>query len=204
MARFAPASLELDVLQQDVMSTYSRVAEDPEGDFHFHRGAQYAASALQYDAEELALLPSGSTAAFAGVANPLLNAEIVPGETVLDIGCGGGMDLLFAARRTGPKGRAIGVDITEAMRLRASKSAAALGLNQVEILEGDALSLPVEDQSVDLVISNGVLNLTPNKLRAFREIARVLKPGGRLSLADIAIGKELSLDTREDIDLWSS
>jgi len=203
MAKFAPVGVPQETLKDEIVSIYSRVAEEPGGDFHFNRGAQYAAETLGYDAEELALLPTGSTNSFAGVGNPFVGEPIEEGATVLDIGCGAGMDVLIAARRVGPKGRAIGVDFTESMRRRATKSAAALGLKNVEILSGDALSLPVEDESVDVVISNGVLNLTPNKLRAFREIARVLKPGGRLQIADIVLAEDLSERARSDIDLWT-
>jgi ubiquinone/menaquinone biosynthesis C-methylase UbiE len=113
------------------------------------------------------------------------------------------MDLLLAARRVGPSGRAIGVDMTDAMVERASASARALGLAQVEVRKGDATSLPVESASIDVVISNGVINLVPEKERAFAEIVRVLKPGGRLQLGDILLVVELSEDTRRNIDLWT-
>jgi SAM-dependent methyltransferase len=203
MAKFAPAAVPQETLKDEIVSIYSRVAEEPGGDFHFNRGARYAAETLGYDAEELALLPTGSTNSFAGVGNPFVGEPIEEGATVLDIGCGAGMDVLIAARRVGPRGKAIGVDFTESMRRRAMKSAAALGLKNVEIVSGDALSLPVEDETIDVVISNGVLNLTPNKLRAFREIVRVLKPGGRLQIADIVLAEDLSERTLSDIDLWT-
>jgi len=130
-------------------------------------------------------------------------APILPGETVLDIGCGAGTDLLLAARRVGPSGRAIGVDMTKAMRDRAHDSAAAAGLTNVEVHCADATALPITDASVDVVISNGVLNLVPEKERAFGEIYRVLRPGGRLQLADIALDAELAEDVRRNIDLWT-
>jgi ubiquinone/menaquinone biosynthesis C-methylase UbiE len=129
--------------------------------------------------------------------------QIHTGETVLDIGCGAGMDLLLVAGRTGPAGHAIGVDMTDAMIERARKSATEAGLSQVEIRKGDATSLPVADDSVDVVISNGVLNLVPEKERGFAEIIRILKPGGRLHLADIALDVELPEDARRNIDLWT-
>src|SRR2546429_6075375 len=134
---------------------------EPEGEFHFHGGPAYAAEFLGYDAGELAALPPDCTASFAGIGNPLAIGPICVGETVLDIGCGAGMDLLLAAKRTGPKGHAIGVDITNAMVERARKSATAAGLHQVEVRTGDATSLPVADGSIDVVSSNGVLNLVP-------------------------------------------
>ena len=172
-------------------------------DFHFHRGPAYAAEFLGYDASELADLPSDCTASFAGVANPIAIGPIDDGETVLDIGCGAGMDLLLAARRAGQTGRAIAVDMTDAMVERARTTATKAGLRQVEVRKGDATSLPVADDSVDVVISNGVLNLVPEKERGFAEIIRVLKPGGRLQLADIALDVELPEVALRNIDLWT-
>jgi ubiquinone/menaquinone biosynthesis C-methylase UbiE len=182
---------------------YSRVAAAPDGAFHFHRGPQYAASRLGYDAAELAGLPADVTASFAGVGNPHAIESIREGEVVLDIGCGAGTDLLLAARRVGPQGRAIGVDMTEAMRRRAAAGAATCGLVNVDVRDGDATALPVDDQSIDVVISNGVLNLVPDKPRALGEIARVLKPGGRGQIADIVIGEVLPDSALREIDLWT-
>lgn len=198
-----PVDLNTTVLRTEISNIYGRVAEDPEGAFHFHRGPEYAAEFLGYDAAELALLPSECTAAFAGIGNPLAIGTLYSGETVLDIGCGAGMDLLLAARRVGPDGRAIGVDMTDGMVERARQSAEAAGFRQVEIRKGDATALPVADASIDVVSSNGVLNLVPEKERGFAEIMRVLKPGGRLHLADIALDVELPEDARRNIDLWT-
>jgi SAM-dependent methyltransferase len=203
MAIACPVNLDTQVLRREVSSVYSRVAADPNGSFHFHRGPRYAAEFLGYDAAELAALPEATTASFAGVANPLAIARLEAGETVVDIGCGAGMDLLLAARRVGPAGRAIGVDMTDAMIERARASAAALGLAHVEVRRGDATQLPVEDASVDVVISNGVLNLVGEKDLAFAEIARVLRPGGRLQLGDIVVDDWLSEEIRSNIDLWT-
>ncbi len=138
------------------------------------------------------------------MSNPLSIGEVPVGATVLDIGCGAGMDLLLAARRVGPTGRAIGVDMTPVMLERTREAARKLGLEHVELREGDAEALPVEDDSVDVVISNGVLNLTTDKAKAFSEILRVLKPGGRLMLGDIVVAEELSEGIRNDIDLWAA
>jgi len=198
-----PVDLNTSVLRTEIWNIYGRVAEDPEGDFHFHRGPAYAAEFLGYDAAELAALPPDCTASFAGIANPIAIGPIHLGETVLDIGCGAGMDLLLLARRTGATGHAIGVDMTDLMIERARKSAATVSLGQVEVRKGDATALPVADESVDVVSSNGVLNLVPEKERAFSEIVRVLKPGGRLHLADIALDVELPEDARKNIDLWT-
>jgi SAM-dependent methyltransferase len=203
MAIACPVDLDTQVLRSEVSKVYSRVANDPNGDFHFHRGSEYAAQFLGYDPVELAALPAQCTASFAGIANPHTIARILPAETVLDIGCGTGMDLLLAARRVGPSGRAIGIDMTEAMRDRASASAAAAGLTNVEVHRADATALPLPDASIDVVISNGVLNLVPEKEKAFAEIKRVLRPRGRLQLADIVLDAELGEDARRNIDLWT-
>ena len=198
-----PVDLNTAVLRSEISNIYRRVADDPGGEFHFHRGPAYAAEFLGYDAGELATLPPDCAASFAGIGNPLAVGPIRPGETVLDVGCGAGMDLLLAARRTGTGGHAIGVDMTDAMLERARKSAEAAGLRQVELRKGDATALPVAEASIDVVSSNGVLNLVPEKELGFAEIFRVLKPGGRLHLADIALDVELTEDARRNIDLWT-
>jgi SAM-dependent methyltransferase len=203
MAIACPIDLNTEVLRSEISSIYGRVAKEPDGEFHFHRGPSYAVEFLGYDAGELAALPPDCTASFAGIGNPLAIGPIHAGETVLDIGCGAGMDLLLAAKRAGPDGEAIGVDMTDAMVERARKSATTAGLRQVEIRKGDATALPAEDASIDVVSSNGVLNLVPEKERGFSEIFRVLKPGGRLHLADIALDVELPEDARRNIDLWT-
>jgi SAM-dependent methyltransferase len=203
MATSCPIGLDVDQLRREVSFIYARVADDPSGDFHFHRGADYAASLLGYDATELAAIPATTTASFAGVGNPHCVAPIEPGETVIDIGCGAGTDLMLAARRVGPTGKAIGVDMTPAMAERARVGASAMGLDHVEIRVGDALELPIESGTVDVIISNGVINLTPDKDRAYAEAFRVLKPGGRFQLADIIVATELSEKIRNDIDLWT-
>lgn len=205
MARTCPAGFNVDKLHQLVRAEYDRVAREPGGNFHFHRGPQYAAGMLRYDAQELASVPEDSTAAFAGVGNPQRIGPIEPGETVLDVGCGGGMDLLLAAKRTGPQGRVIGVDMTPAMIERAKRSALKAGLwENVDIRRGTAEELPVESDSIDVVLSNGVLNLSSDKTRAFAQIYRVLRPGGRLYLADVVVQRELSLAARSDVDLWAA
>jgi arsenite methyltransferase len=203
VALACPVDLDTQLLRAEISNIYARVATHPEGNFHFHRGPAYAAEFLGYDAAELALLPAEATASFAGIGNPHAIAPLATGEAVLDIGCGAGTDLLLAARRVGAQGRAIGVEMTEAMVEHARSAASVAGLPQVEVLKGDATSLPVPDASVDVVISNGVLNLVPEKEKAFSEIVRVLRPAGRLQLADIAVEAELGEDVRRNIDLWT-
>ena len=203
MAIACPVDLDTRKLRDEIRSIYARVASDPSGEFHFHRGPDYAAEFLRYHRAALALLPAQSTASFAGVANPHRVAPIEEGSVVVDIGCGAGMDLLLAAKSAGPRGRAIGIDMTEAMAEKARASARAAGLDNVEVRLGDAMSLPLEDSSADVVISNGVLNLTSDKSVAFGEVFRVLKPGGRFLYADIVVASELSESTRNDVDLWT-
>jgi len=203
MTLVCPVDLDSMQLRREVQEMYSRVATSPDGTFHFHRGAAYAAQWLGYDAAELATLPIDVTQSFAGIGNPHAIAPLAAGVSVLDIGSGAGTDLLLAARHVGPSGRAIGIDMTAEMRERARAGAQHCDLRHVDVLEGDATHLPLEDASVDIVISNGVLNLVPEKDRAFAEIARVLRPGGRLQVADIVTGVELSEAIRRDIDLWT-
>ena len=203
MAIACPVDLDTLKLRAEIQSIYARVAADPSGEFHFHRGPEYAAQRLHYDAAELSTLPDTVTESFAGVGNPHAIAPLPVGATVVDIGSGAGTDLLLAALHVGPNGRAIGVDMTEAMRDRARRGAATCGLAQVDVREGEATALPVETESVDIVISNGVLNLVAEKREAIAEIRRVLKPGGRVQIADIVLGVELPEDARKDIDLWT-
>jgi len=203
MALTCPVDLDTLRLRKEIQSIYARVASEPGGDFHFHRGPAYAAGWLGYDADALAALPSSSTDSFAGVANPHRIAPLAAGATVVDIGCGAGMDLLLAAKAVGPTGRAIGVDMTEAMAERTRAGARSLGLNQLEVRIGDALALPIESGTVDAVMSNGVINLTPDKVAAFSEVFRVLKPGGEFLYGDIVLGVDLEEKERRDVDLWT-
>jgi arsenite methyltransferase len=211
MALSAPVGFDVSFLRDQVRATYDEVACNPSKSFHFHRGPDYAHDFLGYDRDDLVALPESCTARFAGVGNPLQigNDPAIggpqPGQTVLDHACGAGMDLLLAARRIGPEGRAIGVDMTPTMRDIAAASADLAGLGAVvDIRDGYMEALPVEDRSVDLVISNGVINLAPDKQQVFAEIRRVLRPGGRLFLADVVVQRELTLDARGNPELWAA
>jgi arsenite methyltransferase len=158
---------------------------------------------LRYRPDELATIPAECTASFAGLGNPHRIGPIIPGETILDVGCGSGMDLLLAARQTGVTGRAIGIDMTPSMIERAKCAALKTGLWQnVEIRRGMAEELSVQSGTIDVVISNGTVNLSTDKRQVFSEIYRVLRPGGRLYLADVVVQRELSLSARSDINLW--
>src|SRR6266702_36311 len=192
MAIACPIDLDTLKLRAEIQSIYAHVAANPSGEFHFHRGPEYAAARLHYDAAELARLPRSVTESFAGVGNPHGVASLLAGATVVDTGAG--TDLLLAAFHVGDGGRAIGVDMTEAMRERARRGAAGCGLTHVEVRDGEATALPVETESVDVVISNGVLNLVAEKRLAIAEIARILKPGGRVQIADSVLGVELPED----------
>jgi arsenite methyltransferase len=205
MATTAPVNFDVNHLRSQVVATYDRVAREPNAPYHFHRGPDYAHDFLGYDKAELIALPAIGTARFAGVGNPLAIGPIEPGSTVLDHACGGGMDLLLAARRVGPTGRAIGVDMTPAMVETATAAARQAGLDDiVTIHQGFYEDLPVPDASVDVVVSNGVLNLAPDKGAVLDEIYRALKPGGRLYLADVVVQRELTLEARGNPELWAA
>jgi SAM-dependent methyltransferase len=203
MALACPVSLNVDRLKSEIRQTYASVARDPGGDFHFHRGPEYAARALGYDFAELASLPPVSTAPFAGVGNPFLMDPLPSGATVIDIGSGAGMDCLLAGRRVGPSGSVTGIDMTDEMLDRARSGSAEAGLRQVRFEKGDISRIPIASGTVEVVISNGVFNLTPDKEALFAEIYRVMKRGGRLQFADITVSRELSEEVRNDIDLWT-
>lgn len=203
MSVACPVTLDKEKLKSEVRAVYAKVAENPQGDFHFHRGPEYAARLLDYDLAELNTLPRTATASFAGVGNPFLMDPLPAGAAVVDVGSGAGMDCLLAARRVGPAGSVVGIDMTETMLKRARVGAAEAGLNHVRFEKADITDLPFESSTVDVVISNGVINLAPDKEAVFSELYRVVKPGGRLQFADIIVGTELSEDVRNNIDLWT-
>ncbi len=198
----AEAPVDVDVLREEIRKTYTDVSTDAEQDFIFPTGRAWAEE-LGYPQPELSRVPDATVESFAGVANHWTLGRIEPGSVVLDLGCGAGTDLLIAAQMTGPDGRVIGVDMTPTMLARAHASAQQMGLANIELHESLIETLPIPDASVDVVISNGVIDLVPDKEAVFDEIDRVLRPGGRLQVADVIIHTEVSEDARARIDLWT-
>jgi len=196
------APVDVDVLRGEIQRTYTEVSTDPDKDFIFPTGRPWAED-LAYPQPELSRVPDATVESFAGVANPFSLGRIEPGRTVLDLGCGAGTDLLIAAQMVGSSGRVVGVDMTATMLARARESAQAMGLANVELHESLIESLPLPDASIDVVISNGVIDLIVDKDAVFSEIDRVLRPGGRLQVADVVIHTEVSEDARKRIDLWT-
>ncbi len=195
-------SLDLGRWRQAIQEEYAAVARDPGRGYHFHTGRPLARM-LGYHDDWLEGVPEGSIASFAGTGNPFRSAHLRPGERVVDIGSGAGLDSLIAAKMVGPSGRVIGVDMTPAMLETARKSASLAGAGHVEFREGLAESLPVPESWADVVISNGVLNLLPDKLAALQEMARVLEPTGRLQIGDILVRAAVPADAKQQIDLWT-
>jgi arsenite methyltransferase len=194
--------LDLAVLRIAIQGEYTAVALTPQQGFHFHTGRRLARM-LDYDEAWLKSVPKTAIESFAGTGNPFRVGALRAGEHVVDVGSGAGLDSLIAARMVGASGRVIGVDMTPAMVAKARRSAAETGMRNVEFQEGYAESLPVPDAWADVVISNGVLNLMPDKAAALREMARVLKPGGRLQIGDILVQTAVPEDARADISLWT-
>jgi arsenite methyltransferase len=198
----AEIPVDVNVLRDEIQKTYSEVSTEQDKDYVFPTGRAWAHE-LRYPEPELSRVPDASAESFAGVANHWLLGRVEPGSIVLDLGCGAGTDLLIAAQMTGPEGRVIGVDMTASMLERARASAQEIGIDNITLCESLIEDLPLEDASVDVVISNGVIDLVPDKDAVFDEIDRVLKPGGRLQLADVIIHHEVSEDARKRIDLWT-
>jgi SAM-dependent methyltransferase len=195
-------NLDREQLRSAIRAEYAEVASTPDKGFHFHTGRPLA-RLLGYPPEETDPLPDAAIESFAGVGNPFIFGTLQPGETVVEVGSGAGLDAILAAQQVGPTGRVIGVDMTPAMLEKAHANVAQLGLRNVEFRQGYMETLPIEAATADVVISNGVLNLSPDKLAVFREIARVLKPGGRIQIADIIVQKAVPLEAQEKIDLWT-
>lgn len=197
----AQESLE-EMLKGEIVRMYQEIAERPDGEFHFFHG-RAAAEMFEYPAEWLDRAPAEAVASFAGVGNPHLRANLQPGETVLDLGSGAGLDALIASWAVGPSGSVVGVDMNPAM-CEKSQALADAGGGRMRCQEGRMEDIPLPDESVDVVISNGVINLSFRKRRVIQEIFRVLRPGGRLSITDIVSAKQLSQNIVNDPKLWAS
>lgn len=195
------ASLE-GALKDEILRMYQEVADNPSSEFHFFHGRE-AAELFEYDPVWLARAPRGAVDSFAGVGNPHLRSHLQPGETVLDLGSGAGLDSISASWQVGPTGTVIGLDLNPSMCRKAEVNAAATGA-RLDCRTGAMENIPLPDASVDAVLSNGVINLSFRKRRVFEELFRVLKPGGRLSFTDIVSAKQLSQSIVNDPKLWAS
>ena len=193
--------IDVDVLKSEIKKTYASVSDEPEREFIFPTGRGWAED-LGYP-PELANVPDAAVESFAGVANPWTMGRLSPGERVLDLGSGAGTDSLVAAQMVGEQGRVTGIDMTPEMLAKARAAATAMGVGNVEFLEGEAERLPFPDASFDAVVSNGVIDLIPDKDAVFAELFRVLTPGGRIQIADVTIQNPVSAEGRRNIDLWT-
>ena len=193
--------VDVGLLKSEIKKTYAAVSQQPEKDFIFPTGRAWAED-LRYP-PELAAVPEAAVESFAGVANPWEHGPLAPGERVLDLGCGAGTDSLVAAQMVGPEGRVTGIDMTREMLAKARAAAAQMGASNAEFLESEAEQLPFPDESFDVVVSNGVIDLIPDKDAVFAEIHRVLRPGGRIQIADVTIQNPVSEEGRRNIDLWT-
>ena len=201
MAAVNELGVDVDLLKSEIKKTYACVSAEPETDFVFPTGRSWAED-LGYPAE-LARVPEASVESFAGVANPFSLGHLQPGERVLDLGSGAGTDSLVAAQMVAPDGHVTGIDMTPEMVAKARAGAAEAGLGNVEFLEGEAERLPFPAETFDVVISNGVVDLIPDKDAVFSELFRVLRPGGRLQIADVTIQRPVSEEGKRNIDLWT-
>jgi SAM-dependent methyltransferase len=197
----AQESLEA-VLKDEIIRMYQDVAENPQAEYHFYHGRE-AAELFGYDTAWLDRAPAGAVASFAGVGNPHLRSNVQAGETVVDLGSGAGLDAIIASWSVGATGRVIGVDLNPAMCLKAQAHASAAGM-RMECREGRMEDIPLPDGTADIVISNGVINLSFRKRRVVQELFRIVKPGGRLAFTDIVSAKQLSQSIVNDPKLWAS
>jgi SAM-dependent methyltransferase len=195
------ADIDVDLLKSEIKKTYSSVSQEPGRDFIFPTGRAWAED-LGYP-DELANVPESAVESFAGVANPWTMGRLAAGERVLDLGSGAGTDSLVAAQMVGADGHVTGIDMTAAMLAKARAAAAEMGAANVEFVEAEAERLPFADASFDVVISNGVIDLVPDKDAVFAELYRVLAPGGRMQIADVTIQNPVSEEGRRKIDLWT-
>jgi arsenite methyltransferase len=194
--------VDREVLRREIRNEYREVAQDPDRGFHFHTGRQLA-KIVEYREEWIEGIPDLVVDSFAGTGNPFSIQPLSFGERVIDLGCGAGIDSFIAARQVGPGGAVVGIDMTSEMLDTARSAQAETGTSHIEFKQGYLEQIPVEDGWADVVISNGVVNLCPDKHEAFREIHRVLKPGGRIQIADILVSRPVSDAAKQKIELWT-
>ena len=194
--------IDIKNLRQAISKEYEAVAQTPGKGFHFHTGRRLA-GIVEYKPEWFEGIPESVIESFAGTGNPFAVGKIMPGESVVDIGCGAGIDSFIAAKKVGSTGRVIGVDMTAAMVDKARKAQETIECSQLQFEHGIIEDLPIADHWADVIISNGVINLAPDKERVLREMYRVLKPDGRLQIADILVQKEVPESAKRKIDLWT-
>ena len=195
------ADIDVELLKSEIKKTYASVSDESDRDFIFPTGRAWAED-LEYP-PELANVPEAAVESFAGVANPWKLGRLAPGERVLDLGSGAGTDSLIAAQMVGPEGHVTGIDMTPEMLAKARAAATELAADNVDFVEAEAEQLPFTDGSFDVVISNGVIDLIPDKDAVFSELFRVLMPGGRMQIADVTIQNPVSEEGRRNIDLWT-
>lgn len=193
--------IDVGVLKSEIKRTYASVSAEPEKDFIFPTDRPWAED-LGYPSE-LANVPESAVESFAGVANPWQLGRLAPGERVLDLGSGAGTDSLIAAQMVGERGSVTGIDMTPEMLAKARAAAAEMGAANVEFVESEAEQLPFGNESFDVIVSNGVIDLIPDKDAVFAELHRVLVPGGRIQVADVTIQNPVSAEGRRNIDLWT-
>lgn len=195
-------AIDAETLRNAIKSEYKEVADHPDRGFHFHTGRRLT-RILGYQDEWLEGVSELAIESFAGTGNPFAMGQLAAGERIVDVGSGGGIDSLIAARMVGPAGQVVGIDMTPAMLEKARAAAAESGIENVEFREGYMEQLPVPDGWADVVISNGVLNLTPDKPKTVGEMFRVLRPGGRLQIGDILVSREVPESAKQKIELWT-
>jgi SAM-dependent methyltransferase len=193
--------IDVGVLRSEIQKTYAAVSQEPGRDFIFPTGRAWAED-LGYP-DELANVPELAVESFAGVANPWTMGRLDEGERLLDVGCGAGTDSLIASQMVGTNGRVTGVDMTPEMLAKARAAATEMGVRNLDLVKADAERLPFPAESFDVVISNGVIDLIPDKDAVFSELFRVLTPGGRMQIADVTIQNPVSEEGRRNIDLWT-
>ena len=199
-----PQSINISVeeLLEAIKREYSNVAIHPEKEYHFHTG-RAALDRIEYDQVLYAFVPEENITSFAGTGNPFSLGPINDGDVVVDVGSGSGFDALIASEMVGPEGRVVGIDMTHEMLSKARSCAKNMGANKIEFREGYADQLPLPANFADVLISNGVLNLSPDKEKTLRDWARVLKPGGRLYIGDILVSERIPQEALDDISLWT-